>query len=117
MIRLSRLNGSEIYLNADLVATVEAHHDTVVTLVDGKTYVVRDGAEDVVAAITRYRATVIAIAERLADEQFAGSPDELPVAGTGAGLAGAGGAPLGTDTGDATVLVLHRGNGDVLEGC
>ena len=66
MIRLCRLNGSEVYLNADLVATVEAHHDTVVTLVDGKTYVVRDSAHDVVDSITRYRASVIALAERMA---------------------------------------------------
>ena len=68
MIPLSRLNGSAMFLNADLVATVEAHHDTVVTLVDGKTYVVRDAADDVVEAITRYRASVIALAEQLVDE-------------------------------------------------
>ena len=68
MIRLCRLNGSEIHLNADLVATVEAHHDTVVTLVDGKTFVVRDSAADVVAAITHYRASVLALAERLAED-------------------------------------------------
>ncbi len=68
MIRLTRLNGSEMYLNADLVATVESHHDTVVTLVDGKTYVVVETAEMVVAEITSYRASVLAAAERhLAD--------------------------------------------------
>jgi flagellar protein FlbD len=68
MIRLSRLNGSEVYLNADLVATVEAHHDTVVTLVDGRTYVVSDTAQQVVDAVTRYRASVLALAEHLVDE-------------------------------------------------
>ena len=64
MIRLTRLNGSELYLNADLVATVEAHHDTVVTLVDGKTYVVLEGADEVVHRITDYRAVVLATAEQ-----------------------------------------------------
>ncbi|MCW2779132.1 MAG: fliO2 [Frankiales bacterium] len=68
MIRLSRLNGSEVHLNADLIATVESHHDTVVTLVDGRTYVVRDTSAEVVEAITRYRATVLALAEHMLDE-------------------------------------------------
>ncbi len=63
MIRLTRLNGSEMYLNADLVATVEAHHDTVVTLVDGRTYVVLESASAVVDSITAYRASVLASAE------------------------------------------------------
>ncbi len=71
MIRLSRLNGSEVHLNADLIATVESHHDTVVTLVDGRTYVVRDTAAEVVESITRYRATVLAMAEQMIDATVA----------------------------------------------
>jgi flagellar protein FlbD len=79
VIRLTRLNGSEMYLNADLVATVESHHDTVVTLVDGKTYVVVESAELVVAQITSYRASVLAAAERhLLDEDPADETDETP---------------------------------------
>lgn len=62
MIALTRLNGSEMFLNADLVATVESFHDTVVTLVDGKTYVVRETAEQVVDSIVRYRAHILALA-------------------------------------------------------
>jgi len=65
MIRLTRLNGGVMHLNADLVATVESHHDTVVTLVDGKTYVVLDTAEEVVEAVRHYRASVLAAAERM----------------------------------------------------
>ena len=77
MIRLTRLNGSEMYLNADLVATVESHHDTVVTLVDGRTYVVLESAEDVVASITNYRARVLATAEQqLALEPVEDESDE-----------------------------------------
>lgn len=72
MIRLTRLNGTELYLNADLVATVEAHHDTVVTLVDGKTYVVLEPAESVVQRITEYRALVLSTAE----QQLTAQPDE-----------------------------------------
>jgi len=63
VIRLTRLNGSEMYLNADLIATVESHHDTVVTLVDGKHYVVAESAVGVVDAVTSYRASVLAAAD------------------------------------------------------
>ena len=78
MIRLSRLNGSEVHLNADLIATVESHHDTVVTLVDGRTYVVRDTSQQVVEAITRYRASVLALAEHMIDETAADVEREEP---------------------------------------
>jgi flagellar protein FlbD len=78
VIRLTRLSGYELYLNADLICSVEAHPDTVVTLVDGKHYVVTEPASDVVAAITQYRATVLALADSLA------GPPEEPEADSGA---------------------------------
>ena len=65
MIQLTRLNGGVLHLNADLIATVEHHHDTVLTLVDGKTYVLQDSAEDVVEAVRQYRASILVAAERL----------------------------------------------------
>jgi flagellar protein FlbD len=80
VIRLTRLSGSELYLNADLICSVEAHPDTVVTLVDGKHYVVVDTTEQVVEAITHYRATVLAMADTLA-----GPPEEPDAAATGTG--------------------------------
>jgi flagellar protein FlbD len=67
VIRLTRLSGYELYLNADLICSVEAHPDTVVTLVDGKHYVVTEPTGVVVEAITRYRAGVLALADSLAD--------------------------------------------------
>ena len=76
MIRLTRLNGSEMYLNADLIATVESHHDTVITLVDGKTYVVSEPAAEVVSAITTYRASVLAIADHVGASMPAPNADE-----------------------------------------
>ena len=65
MIKLTRLNGGVLHLNADLIATMEHHHDTVLTLIDGKTYVLQDSAEDVVEAVRQYRASIIVAAERL----------------------------------------------------
>ena len=67
MIRLTRLSGSELYLNADLICSVEAHPDTVVTLIDGKHYVVVEPVGDVVEAVMQYRANILAGADSLAD--------------------------------------------------
>ena len=71
MVPLTRLNGGVLHLNADLIASVEEFHDTVVTLVDGRCIVVGETAEQVVAELLRYRASVIA----LADQMVAQAPD------------------------------------------
>src|SRR3954451_12910400 len=65
VIRLTRLSGYELYLNADLIFFVEAHPDTVVTLVDGKHYVVTESTPAVIDAITRPRASIFAMAYAL----------------------------------------------------
>ena len=65
MVPLTRLKGGAVHLNVDLIATIEEHHDTGVTLVDGKTYVLQDSAEDVVDAVRDYRASILVAAERL----------------------------------------------------
>jgi flagellar protein FlbD len=89
VIRLTRLSGYELYLNADLICSVEAHPDTVVTLVDGKHYVVTEPTADVVQAITRYRASVLALADSLAgppeepDAEATDGPGRSAAAGTG----------------------------------
>src|SRR3954447_6278483 len=66
VIRLTRLSGYELYLNADLICSVESHPDTVVTLVDGKHYVVTESTAEVVDSIPRYRASILAMADALA---------------------------------------------------
>ena len=47
MITLTRLSGTEFVLNCDLIERVDATPDTVVTLVDGKKYVVAESLDDV----------------------------------------------------------------------
>jgi flagellar protein FlbD len=65
MITLTRLNGPQFALNCDLIERVEATPDTVVTLVDGKRYVVVEAVEAVIDRIRAYRASVIALAQRI----------------------------------------------------
>ena len=59
MISVTRLNGSEIVVNADLIETVEATPDTVITLVDGKKYVVAQTTVEVVDLIRHFRASIL----------------------------------------------------------
>lgn len=59
MIRVHRLDGSELVVNADLVETVEATPDTIITLTTGKKLVVRDTVDEVVAAVVGYKRAIM----------------------------------------------------------
>lgn len=62
VVILTRLNGNAFALNPDLVERAESTPDTVVTLVDGTKYVVRETVEELIDAVRRYRASVVAAA-------------------------------------------------------
>ncbi|NLK40288.1 MAG: flagellar FlbD family protein [Clostridiales bacterium] len=42
MVRLTKLNGEELYLNPLIIESIEMVPDTVITLTNGKTIVVKD---------------------------------------------------------------------------
>jgi flagellar protein FlbD len=65
VITLTRLSGSVFALNSDLIERVDSTPDTVITLVDGTKYVVREPLRDVVDAIREYRGAVIAESARM----------------------------------------------------
>ena len=48
MIKVTRLNGKEFVLNAEMIQMVEATPDTVITLRGGEKYIVKEGVEDIV---------------------------------------------------------------------
>jgi flagellar protein FlbD len=55
MIRLTRIDGRWFFLNADLIETVEALPDTTITLINGKKYIVKESAEEVVQRVIEYK--------------------------------------------------------------
>lgn len=55
MIRLTRLNGTEFYLNPELIQSVERTPDTVVTLINDKKLVVRESPEVIRERYIEYR--------------------------------------------------------------
>ena len=65
MIMLTRLNGPTFALNSDLIERAEATPDTVLTLIDGTKYVVREPVAEIVDRVRQFRASVVALANRL----------------------------------------------------
>ncbi|HHY98113.1 MAG TPA: flagellar FlbD family protein [Firmicutes bacterium] len=55
MIRVNRLDGTELVLNADLVECVEARPDTVITLTSGKKLIVRNSVDEIYAKFIEYK--------------------------------------------------------------
>jgi flagellar protein FlbD len=58
MIRLTRLNHDQVYLNPDLMEHIEITPDTVITLTTGQKMVVCETAEQVVERIMEYRRAI-----------------------------------------------------------
>ena len=54
MIRVTRLNRSEVVLNAELIRYVERCPDTLITLINGDTLMVRETLDEVVRRAVAY---------------------------------------------------------------
>ncbi|MFY0407019.1 flagellar FlbD family protein [Solicola sp. PLA-1-18] len=65
MVTLTRLNGGAFALNADLIERVDQTPDTVITLLDGTKYLVRESLDEVVDAVRGFRSSVLALAADL----------------------------------------------------
>lgn len=58
MIKLTRIDGSELTVNANLIEVVEATPDTVVTLITSRKLLVKESPEEIVqATIEHYKQT------------------------------------------------------------
>ena len=55
MITLTRLNGHPVMLNCDLIETVEANGETVITLTTGNAVVVRDRMEEIEQKVVAFK--------------------------------------------------------------
>jgi flagellar protein FlbD len=73
MIILTRLNGEQFAVNCDLVERVDAHPDTVLTLVDATKYIVAESLAEVVERVRDFRAGVLARSAEL-QHQVPSSP-------------------------------------------
>jgi len=58
MIKVKRINGEEVVINAELIETVEARPDTTISLSTGNKIIVKDTVSEVVEKIIEYRRSV-----------------------------------------------------------
>jgi len=83
MIILTRLNGEQFAVNCDLVERVDAHPDTVLTLVDATKYIVAESLTEVVDRVRDFRASVLArsaeMTQRLPFEERSAASGVSPV--------------------------------------
>jgi flagellar protein FlbD len=77
MIILTRLNGDQFAINCDLVERVDAHPNTVLTLVDATKYIVAESLAEVVERVRDFRAAVLACSAEMTHRALA-QPDGVP---------------------------------------
>ncbi len=58
MIHVTRLNHVPLVLNSDLIESIEATPDTVISLTTGQKLVVRESAEEVVERVLEFRRAI-----------------------------------------------------------
>ncbi|GHS90172.1 flagellar protein FlbD [Synergistales bacterium] len=55
MIEVHRINGELFLLNSDMIETVDITPDTVIRLVNGHRYIVKESGADIVEATVKFR--------------------------------------------------------------
>lgn len=58
MIKVTRLNKSQYLINSDLIETIEATPDTIITLIDGKKYIVVESPDIILEKIIVFRSKI-----------------------------------------------------------
>ena len=61
MIEVTRLKGKKMMINAELIETVEETPDTVITLTNGKKFVVSESSEEVTSLVIGYKRKIFAL--------------------------------------------------------
>src|SRR5439155_4006375 len=80
LILVHRLRGEPMFINEDLIESIEATPDTVLTLVDGRKIVVADPPQMVIDRARVYRASVLAATDELRSGGQGGEVLQFPVA-------------------------------------
>ncbi len=72
LITVTRLNGSEFVINAEMIETIEAAPDTIITLTNKSKFVVCEGVEEIVRRVVQYKRRLRAtnFGEDLNDPEF-----------------------------------------------
>ncbi len=55
MINVTRINGMGFVINAEIIQTLEATPDTVITLTTGAKYIVKESCDEVIDKVIAYK--------------------------------------------------------------
>ena len=55
MIKVTKLNGSELVVNSDLIEFVESLPDTIISLVTGKKIMIKESSDDVIEKVAEFK--------------------------------------------------------------
>ncbi|MEJ6950222.1 flagellar FlbD family protein [Natronospora cellulosivora (SeqCode)] len=55
MIKVKKMNGEEIIINAELIETIRATPDTIINLTTGKKIIVLDDLDDLIDKVIKYK--------------------------------------------------------------
>ena len=59
MVRLTKINKKEIYINADLMEFIESTPDTLITLTTGKKILVSESVDEVIERIIDFKKRIM----------------------------------------------------------
>lgn len=55
MVRLTKINGQEIYVNNDLIEFIESTPDTIISLTTGKKLIIKETVEEVIDKVLEFK--------------------------------------------------------------
>ena len=70
MIRLTRLNDKEFFMNAEMIEFVEATPDTIVSMISGKKIMVREPVEEVTERAIDYKRNCSRLSSVAGDRRY-----------------------------------------------
>ena len=59
MVKLTKINNQEFYINSDLMEFIESTPDTIISLTTGKKIIVKESAEEVIQKIIEYKSRAL----------------------------------------------------------
>ena len=74
MIKVNRLNGEEVVVNADLIQLVEKRPDTVITLTNGYKIIVKESVDEIIDKVVDYKRRITTINIVKEEEKWTSEP-------------------------------------------
>jgi flagellar protein FlbD len=64
MIKLTRLNDKEVFINPDLIENMETYPDTIITLTTANKITVKEKPEEIIQKIIDFKASILSRYEK-----------------------------------------------------